>query len=175
LLGTVRDDVGIAYSHDRGTTWHRPSFPEAEGSLHVGEAFGEVTAGPHAGRLLSGHLGGLGYSDDRGQTWRASNLWSPFEFIGEAFAPLRDGTVLAGVDDVPPGGGLWASEDGAVWERRYAFFRPDGSSAAARHLAVAGQGTAGEVVYAFVSQDHVFGSADAGHTWAYLGGVYDGL
>src|SRR5690606_21812371 len=174
LLGTVRDDIGIAYSLDRGTTWQRPSFPEAEGSLHSGKAFGEITAGPHAGTLLSGQLGGLGYSTDGGRTWHASNLWSPFEYVGDAFVSLRDGTVLAGVDDVPPGGGLWASQDGRAWTRRYAFFRPDGTSGDAWHLAVVGDEGEGEVVYAFVTLDHVYGSGDGGETWTYLGGIYDG-
>jgi len=75
------NEIWSSTSDGAAGSWERRGFAEAEvETLH------EVSAGPHAGRLLAGLWNGASYSDDGGATWVRSNLWLPGGMIVRSLA-----------------------------------------------------------------------------------------
>jgi hypothetical protein len=101
LLAGTRGGSGVAYSSDRGATWH-------EGLIDAGtwspwaEAFIELPPGhAQAGRFIAGCWAGLSYSDDGGQTWQKSSLWEDSgRYLVRSVAVGMDGRVYAAFFEV---------------------------------------------------------------------------
>ena len=111
----------LSRSFDGGRTWDYPACAGPDGEdicprrdIDQSHAIAEITAGPHAGRLLAG---GALYSDDRGAFWQTAEVLDfPTNFRMYSFAGLPSGRVLgagdfgAGVSD--DGGETWRAVEG---------------------------------------------------------------
>lgn len=167
--GGAGGEPGAAYSTDGGATWTSVEI-DPENAFGNAIAFEAVTEGPHAGRVVAGAYNGLAYSDDGGATWELSNLWEPFRYKGSSFARTASGILLAGAEDyAAPFGGVYTSDNGAMWIPGHDFGR---LPVFVRALG-AGSGPGGsERLVVVDGQGAVWLSDDEGQTWVQTDSVY---